>query len=177
MRSRAAALALTASLVAAGCSIEQATPAPDCAEGGAGLIVAQSVPSASMIPCLEPLPEGWSVAAVRVDQDGTMVTFDSDRAGDGAAILRLEPDCDASGAVSSPSDIEGAERSDLIERVDPSFRASRFYRFPGGCVSWSFDFDRGASATESVAIGDTLELVSRDAINENIRETFIDEEL
>lgn len=177
MRTRRLALALTVSVAAVACSVEQVMPAPDCAEGGSALIVAQSVPSASLVPCLESLPEGWVVATVRIDQDGTRVALDSDRAGVGAAVLRLEAECDTAGAVSSPSELEGAERFDLIERVDPSFRASRFYRFPGGCVWWSFDFDRDASATESVAIGEVLGLVPRDALNENIRETFIDEEL
>ena len=44
-------------------------------------------------------------------------------------------------------------------------------------MSWSFDFDDDASATESVAIGETLGLVSREALNDSLRETFIDEEI
>ncbi len=176
---RARGVVVTAALVllVGACSVEQALPAPSCADGSSALIAAQSVSTASQIPCLEQLPNGWQVASVKVDQHGTVVRLDSDRAGDNAATLRLEAGCDISGAVSSPSELPAAARYDQIDRLEPGFRASRFYVFPGGCVSWTFDFDKGASATESVAIGDTLTLVSRESLNDNIRETFIDEDI
>lgn len=160
----------------AACAVEEALPPSDCEDGGSVLIAAQSVATATQIPCLGRLPDGWSVTGVSVNQDRSIVRFDSDRAGDDAASLRFVTDCDTSGAVSAPSDQHGADRFDRIDRLEP-FRASRFYVFPGGCVSWSFDFDSGASATESVAIGEALQLVSRQAVNDDIRETFIDEEL
>ena len=59
----------------------------------------------------------------------------------------------------------------------PSFRAERYYVFPGGCVSWTFDFDEGTSATESVSIGSSLVLFPRQTLQDNISETFVDEEL
>jgi hypothetical protein len=161
----------------AACAVEQAIPAPSCVDGGSALIAAQSVPTASQIPCLEPLPDGWLVVSVSVNQDRTIVRLDSDRAGDDAATLRLEASCDVSGAVSESSEFLGVARYDQIDRLEPGFRASRYYVFPGGCVWWSFDFDDDASATESVAIGDTLALISRETFNDNIRETFIDEEI
>ncbi len=164
-------------VVTVGCAVEQALPAPSCADGGSALIAAQSVPAASQIPCLEPLPDGWQVASVKVDQDGTVVRLDSDRAGDDAATLRLEAECDITGAVRAVTEFPTVARYDRIDRLEPGFRASRFYVFPGGCVWWSFDFDNGASATESVAIGERLELISREEFNDGLRETFIDEDI
>ena len=164
-------------VVVAGCAVDRALPAPRCADGGSALIVAQSVPTASQIPCLESLPDGWLVASVSIDHDGTVVRLDSDRAGDDAATLRLEAECDVSNAVSSVTEFPTVARFDRIDRLEPGFRAARYYVFPGGCVSWSFDFDDDASATESVAIGETLGLVSREALNDSLRETFIDEEI
>jgi hypothetical protein len=164
-------------VVAMGCAVDEALPAPRCTDGGSALIAAQSVPTASQIPCLAPLPDGWLVASVGIDQDGTVVRLDSDRAGDDAATLRLEAECDISNAVSAVTEFPTVARYDRIDRLEPGFRASRFYVFPGGCVWWSFDFDNDASATESVAIGETLELISRDEFNDSLRETFIDEDI
>ena len=170
-------LVATAALLAGGCALDRALPAPTCADGGSALIAAQSVPTASQIPCLKRLPDGWEISSVSVNQHRTIVRLDSDRAGENAATLRLEDDCDVSRAVSAPSDLSSATRYDQIDRLEPGFRASRYYVFPGGCVSWTFDFDDGASATESVAIGEALELISRRSFNDSLRETFVDEDL
>lgn len=163
--------------VTAGCSPVDVLPAPSCEGGASNLIVAQSVPTATQVPCLERLPDGWSVAAVRVNDDGSEIRLDSDRAGEGAAVLRYDRACAYDPATQSPSELPPALRYDEIEQLEPGFRATRFYVFAGGCVSWRFDFDDGASATESVAIGDALGLVSREALNRSIRESFIDEEV
>ena len=189
------AVGLAALFVLASCSVEQTLPPPNCSSGGTVLIVAQSVRSASQVPCLADLPAGWTVAAVKVNEHHSVITLDSDRAGEGAAVLRLEESCDVTGAVPAPNDLvpleatdlgmgidtapppEPAERFDLIEQVQPSFRAERFYVFPGGCVSWTFDFDEGASATESLSIGNALVLTSRQVLQEGVREGFVDEEI
>ena len=150
--------------------------APRC-DGGSTMLAAQSVPPASMSPCFERLPEGWSFTTITIDQSGTTVHLDSDRAGADAATLRFSEACDVGSAATVPSDLEGAERLDDIERLQPGFRARVFYRFEGGCVAWRFDFDNDASATESVALEGSLRLIARDELNASVRETFIDEEL
>lgn len=178
MRSRPLPLLLliSAGLLSA-CAIEDSIPAPSCSTGGSHLIIAQSVPTASQVPCLDFLPTGWTVSQVSVNQDRSVITLDSDRAGSGAAVLRLDASCDVTDAISAPSEFPSAERFDHVERLAPGFRADRFYVFDGGCVSWSFDFDEDASATEAIAVGDALGLVSRKELNDGLRETFVDEEL
>ena len=177
MRQTCLAVAVGFGLAASACSLEQALPVPDCIDGGSGLFVAQSVPTAELVPCLGPLPDGWTVAGVTVDQDGSEVRLDSDRAGDDAARLHYRQTCDVGEAVSVPSDQEGAEAYEYVGRLTSGFRADRLYRFEGGCVRWEFDFDADASATLSIELQDRLTLLSRTTLNENIRETFIDEEL
>ena len=173
----ATALTLAVSLVAAGCSVEETLPFPHCFEEGSGLIVAQSVPTADLVPCLSGLPDGWELDTIKVNQDGTVVRLDSDRAGDGAAVLRFAEECDLGEAISVPGNLEGAERFEFIERVTRGFRASRYYVFAGGCAWWDFDFAIGATSALSVELGDYLDLLTRDSINEGIRRGFIDEEL
>jgi hypothetical protein len=164
-------------LPAAACSVQQTLGAPSCDDGNSALIVAQSVPTASQVPCLGPLPDGWEVTTVNVNQDRTVVTLDSDRAGDSAAILRFEQRCDTADAVPAPSDQPAADRYDSITSATPSFEGARHYVFPGGCVSWAFDFESGASATDAIAVAGALMLISREDFNATIRESFIDEEI
>lgn len=177
MRRPLLALITAMVLLAVSCSLEEVLPHPDCLRGESGLIVAQSVPGAELVPCLGPLPDGWSVAAVQIDQDGSRVELDSDRAGSGAAQLHYDGRCELGEAVPVPTDQSGASTYEYIERIQSGFRADRFYVFDGGCVRWVFDFDAEASATLSIELQNALTLVPRSVLNENIRETFIDEEL
>ena len=161
-------------IVAAGCSVQRTLPPPHCYGEGSGLIVAQSVPTASQIPCLEDLPAGWTYESVQINEHHTVITLDSDRVGEEAAVLRLEEDCDTSAAVAAPSDQPSAERFVEIERLRPGLRARQYYVFPGGCVWWSFDFDSGTSATAAIAVDDALVLVPRTELDAAVRENFID---
>ncbi len=160
-----------------GCAVDETLPAPDCETGGSGLIVAQSVPTAQLVPCFGRLPAGWEFGHVFVDQSGTDVHLDSDRAGEDAAVLHFGASCELGDAVRVPSDQPLASRYELVERLSPGFRSERFYWFLGGCVIVRFDFDDGAPAGLSVELDDALVFVRRDDINRGIRETFIDEEL
>jgi len=169
-----AVLLLVAPVVTASCSVQHTLPPPYCQREGSGLIVAQSVPTASQIPCLDDLPAGWTYDSIVIDERHTAITLDSDRVGAGAAVLRLEERCDTSAAVSSPSGQPAAERFDEIERLRPGLRARQYYVFPGGCVWWTFDFDSGTSATAAVAVDDALVLVPRADLDAAIRESFVD---
>ncbi|MDX2378199.1 MAG: hypothetical protein QNM02_00385 [Acidimicrobiia bacterium] len=168
---------IAAGLLAVACSVQETIPAPGCVDGASGLIMAQSVPTASQLPCFTQLPDGWKVVTVNVNQDRTVVTLDSDRAGDGAAVLRFEERCDVGEAVPAPGHLGSAQRYDLVVSAAPSFEGRRYYVFPGGCVWWAFDFDSGTSATEAVALAEALVLISREDLNASVRESFIDEEI
>src|SRR5829696_7005471 len=52
-------------------------------------LMAQSVPSASLVPCVQLLPVGWSVAEVAVNNGRSVITLDHDRAGTGAMRVEL----------------------------------------------------------------------------------------
>ena len=159
------------------CSVEETMDQPACESGGSLIITAPSVPGDALVPYFAPLPAGWEGDTVTIDQDGTVVRLDSDRAGSGAAQLRYVESCSLGDAVAVPSDQDGADRYELIERVEPDFAAQRYYVFPGGCVWWDFDFREGASAALSIELGDALTLLTRTDLNDSLRETFIDEDL
>ncbi len=165
-------------LTAAACSAEMTMAHPACnGEGGSWLIVAQSVPTASQVPCLDPLPHGWDIETVAIDESGTVITFNSNRAGTIAARLRFTETCDIGDAVSTPSDHPDTERFEHIERIDPSFLATRTYRFDGGCVQWDFEFDQGAPSALSIQLGNSMHLMERSELQRILAESFLDEPL
>jgi hypothetical protein len=163
--------------VAAACSVEDTLSIPNCTDGGSGLIAAQSVPTAELVPCFVAPPAGWEVDAVKIDQSGTAIEFESDRAGSGAASFHYGPACDVDEAVSVPTDQVGTLRYEHVDRVEPGYKAQRYYVFEGGCVWWEFDFDDDVSAALSLELANSLRFITRQALNDSVRESFIDEEL
>ncbi|MEL6892171.1 MAG: hypothetical protein AAFP84_11280 [Actinomycetota bacterium] len=181
MRSRSTltlALVASAMLTVSACSVSETLDAPTCTTSSSTpLISVQSVPSAELIMCLDPLPAGWEAATVDIGHEGTFVTFDSDRAGRSAAKVRFEASCDIGDATQTPTEFDDVRRFEWILEVAPRFRAKRYYVFEGGCVTWEFDFDADAPAGMAVELGNTLRFFSRDDINAQFRDSFIEEDL
>jgi tRNA A-37 threonylcarbamoyl transferase component Bud32 len=98
-------------------------------------LMAQSVPSASLLPCVQFLPVGWSVAEVAVNDGRSVLTLDHDRAGDGAMVVRLTAACVPAGAVEGPSPTSGVRHWQRIESNAGGFTATWYDLFPGGCVT------------------------------------------
>jgi hypothetical protein len=83
-------------------------------------LMAQSVPSASLVPCVESRLPGWTVANVAVNDGRSVITLDHDRAGAAAVVVRMVAACDPGGA----------------EHLPGAFSATWSDRFPGGCVTY-----------------------------------------
>jgi tRNA A-37 threonylcarbamoyl transferase component Bud32/membrane-associated phospholipid phosphatase len=95
-------------------------------------LMAQSVPSASLIPCLQLVPVDWRVAEVAVNNGRSVITLDHDRGGRAALVVRLTAACDLTGAKEVTSEQRGARR--YYRARD----ATRIYKFSGGCVIQRF---------------------------------------
>jgi membrane-associated phospholipid phosphatase/tRNA A-37 threonylcarbamoyl transferase component Bud32 len=114
-------------------------------------LMAQSVPSASLIPCLQLVPVDWKVAEVAVNNGRSVITLDHDRGGRAAMVVRLTASCDLAGATEVTSEQPGARR---YLRVDPNsteFSATRAYTFPGGCITHRFS----AAGPSALRLSDT----------------------
>jgi hypothetical protein len=99
-------------------------------------LMAQSVPSASRVPCVRALPVGWSVAEVAVNNGRSVLTLDHDRAGDQALVVRLTAACDPAGAVEGPPQLAGVRHFQRTEsRTGGEFTATWYDQFAGGCVT------------------------------------------
>ena len=106
-----------------------------CADLEPQWLLAQSVPSASLVPCLGPLPAGWSVGPVTVNDGRSVIRLNHDRAGTSVLIVQLTAGCDTQGASQVDSNQPQVRRYQRIDRQTPRFEAIHFDRFPGGCVT------------------------------------------
>jgi tRNA A-37 threonylcarbamoyl transferase component Bud32 len=97
---------------------------------------AQSVPSASLVPCVRSLLPGWKVAEVSVNNGRSVIVLDHDRAGRRAVTVRLSASCDPTGAAEVASAVPGTRRSVRVEPLTGEFGATWYDRFPGGCVTY-----------------------------------------
>src|SRR5512132_3987076 len=68
-------------------------------DGELFVLMAQSVPSATLIPCIEALPAGWAYGGSDVSNAVARFWLDSDRGGIQAVEVSLEASCPISGAV------------------------------------------------------------------------------
>jgi tRNA A-37 threonylcarbamoyl transferase component Bud32 len=104
-----------------------------CAPHEPLLLMAQSVPTASLVPCIEILPAGWTLGDVVVGSDRSRFTLTSDRGG--VLVAELTASCDLAGAVELTSERPGARRFLRVERDAAGVVMTRTYTFPGGCVT------------------------------------------
>jgi hypothetical protein len=161
-------------LLSTGClgSVQIGTPPgePECASpdgrvGDALVLVAQSVPSAQLLPCLRALPVGWIFHLLDAQRGRTLVLLSSgDRDGEHKLTLVLEGGCDVGGAREVPSDQPNTRRYDRVTRVAPGYLADRYYAFDGGCVTYRFDLRGRAGAEAADAISTGLGFVSRSTV-------------
>jgi len=133
-------------------------------------LIAQSVPSASQVPCVRALPVGWSVGNVAVNDGRSTLTLDHDRAGDRALVVRLAATCDPSGAVEGPSPTEGVRHYQRIESSTGEFIATWYDQFPGGCVTsrlhLTTDPNGEFAAQAPQVLGFTSRAVLREALSQ-----------
>jgi tRNA A-37 threonylcarbamoyl transferase component Bud32/membrane-associated phospholipid phosphatase len=138
----------------------------DCTQPEPLWLEAQSVPSASLLPCVESRLVGWKVAEVAVNDGRSVVILDHDRAGKKAVVLRLAAACDPAGAVEVPSPEPGTRRFVQVERIGGEFSQSWYDRFPGGCLTYrlhSTTDPTGQFANEAPSL---LGFTTRDALRQ-----------
>jgi hypothetical protein len=133
------------------------------------LLMAQSVPTASLVPCIEILPAGWTLKedAMVVGNDRSRFTLTSDRGG--VLVTELTASCDLAGAVELTSEQPGARRYLRVDRNPAEVSITRAYVFPGGCVTQRLvapEASRQKLASESSS---ALGFTTRDALAAAVR--------
>jgi len=138
-----AAVMLTAGAALTGCTTTS-DAVPGCGDPLRLAVVAQSVPSASYVPCIRALPPGWDTSGFDPTQDGTGFLLNSDRSPGRPVTVRLAATCDVRGASPSPSRAPGVLTYTRLDSISPRFAGTLYDVFPGGCVSYQFDFGSGS---------------------------------
>jgi tRNA A-37 threonylcarbamoyl transferase component Bud32 len=131
-------------------------------------LMAQSVPSASLVPCVRALPAGWALSGVAVNDGRSVITLDNDRAGAGAAVVRLAASCSTGGAEEMPGAEPGVQRFQRLEPSSGAFTATWYDRFQGGCVTTRLT----APAAFRVQLGSELPLVVGYATRQQLRQAL-----
>ncbi len=179
MRSRW--LPLAAALAAAlstGCaapaslgSDELACRAGDRGEPASGVVLmAQAVPSASWLPCLDAVPLGWRLAGVEIRNGSGEFWLDSDRDGVRAIEARLTESCDTRDATEIPSDREGLRRFEQVVQVHPRYVGTRFYVFDGGCLAMVFRLSGDYRAEPLAVATESIDAVPRADVAAHVHE-------
>jgi hypothetical protein len=162
--------------IAVACGSVACSPAdegqPICSQldDSALVLQAQSVPSATQLPCIAELPIGWRFGGSLVRDTGTTLWLDHDRAGFHAVEVVLASECDVAEAVEVPPapDEIGMRAYQAPESLDP-FVGTRTLVFDGGCIEYRYRFSQGSEPALVIEADRALSTVPRSDIVAGVR--------
>lgn len=146
------------------------TKQPTCEVSDPLILVAQSVPSASLLPCVDFLPVGWSFSTMDVVDGRTKMFLNSDRGGFRALEITLLPQCDTAGTEVEVSDQPATRKFEKVILRQDRYIGTRYYTFRGGCVTYDFDFvgAGGSGIAEEISLG--LDLFPRETLSSELND-------
>jgi hypothetical protein len=160
----------------AGCTGGDAGQTPLCTniEDSVFILLAQSVPSATQLPCVSEFPAGWSFGGTDISSGLGRFWLDSDRGGIHAVEVSLRSSCDVTDAIEErPAPDEAATRVFVRpDSLNPSFTGVRFLRFEGGCIDYTFRFASGASSTLAIEAIEALSLLPRATVVADVQDVM-----
>jgi membrane-associated phospholipid phosphatase/tRNA A-37 threonylcarbamoyl transferase component Bud32 len=140
-----------------------------CSDQEAPWLMAQAVPSATLVPCLELAPAGWSLNDVKAGRGFATIVFDTDRPLQTAAVeVQLLPACDLAGATEVSSEQPGARRYIRIDRDASPVRVMRAYTFDGGCVTERFIAPVSSPERLAIEASSAFGFVSREQLAQEL---------
>lgn len=180
---RRAALAVALALTLGGCGDvyigsdkpESVLGALQCTTGkrlisGALVLIAQSVPSASAIPCLDHAPPDWIMQEFDVSDRRGRVVLGYEPQQDQRLTVDVVPLCDPAGGTEVPSGVAGVRRFDRAVRSGSSVADQRYYVYPDACTILRFQLSGAVSGPLAADIGEAFSFVTRDEIDRRVRE-------
>jgi membrane-associated phospholipid phosphatase len=141
----------------------EVTKPPECGTGTAMILIAQAVDSATLLPCIESLPNGWDFGGADVEDDLARFWLNSEDAGERAVTVTLTHACPM-GAEQVRIDGEDSQSLDVALTAQPS-RQSRSYVFDGGCATYAFSAAAVSFANDADA---ALGFTPREAIVQSV---------
>jgi hypothetical protein len=117
---------------------------PACGDPLRLAIIAQSVPSASYLPCIRDLPPGWNTSGFDPSEGGASFLLNSDRSPGQPVTVQFTVSCNIGGASPSSARAPGVLTYTRLTSISPRFAGRLYDVFPGGCISYRFDFTSGS---------------------------------
>jgi hypothetical protein len=121
--------------------------------------MAQSVPEASMIPCITELPPGWEFSRAFSQSDESRLMFKTDTF-DLKVDVVLVPSCDVSDARMANS---LRPETQLFISADGTAYA---FVFDGGCITVEYETRELAESAEGLALMDAVSFMTRDTLRD-----------
>ena len=140
---------------------------PACTPQPTTVLFAQAVPAATALPCVLGLPSGWNSEGGPVRNGEASFSLSSGQQEAPVVTVTLVETCDTSAARPVATDETGRQRFD----AGPSGQGpDRFYRFPGGCVTYEFSEPAGQDRDLVALAGTALAFVPRERVVAYVRE-------
>lgn len=170
LRAALAAMLVLPLLSGCGRSAPSFATAPRCSAAERLGLIAQSVPSATYIPCVTQLATGWKSRDLVVQDGSTTFELLSDRAEGYPVQVALRRSCDLSSGAPIPPRTVGGRTYLALRSIDPRFVGTMYDAFPGGCVTYRFDFERGPHIALMAELQSSVGFVSRTDLAHEIRQ-------
>ena len=155
-----ALFAIVAAMGAAACS-PPVNEQPTCRSDPPTLLMAESVPSATLIPCVDALPQGWSWHGFAAND--TTATFSlAQQDGDGLLEVQLLATCQESGGGEQIEGFPTAQRHRTVE--NDGAKVVWTSTFPGGCANATLTFSVPPGQTEIDRMERAISFFPRDQL-------------
>jgi hypothetical protein len=171
---RGFAIALTCMALlggASGCTSAVAD-VPGCGSIERVALIAQSVASSSYVPCISELPQGWTSGQLHIRDGQTRFALHSDRSAGHPVRVQLDPTCAVGAAPPIAPRTPGGRTYLALRAIEPRYVGTMYDIFPGGCVSYRFDFERGVHIALMAQLQSAVGLVPRHQLSLEMRKQF-----
>ena len=134
---------------------------PTCRSDSPTVLMAESVPTASLIPCVDALPPGWTFQSFEADDSHAAFSLDQ-QGGDGVLQVELRSSCDVTGQGSAVEGFPDVQRYRSVANDGAS--TSWTSTFPGGCTLAQLTFPVPPAETDVERMERTISFITRDEL-------------
>jgi hypothetical protein len=146
-----------------------AADVPRCDSTERVALIAQSVPSSSYVPCITELPEGWTSGQLQIRNGQTRFALHSDRSAGHPVQVQLDGSCPIGRATPIAPRTPGGRTYLSLRGIDPRYAGAMYDIFPGGCVRYRFDFERGTHIALMAQLQSMVGFLSRQQLRLAVR--------
>jgi hypothetical protein len=134
---------------------------PACRSDSPTILMAESVPTASLVPCVDALPAGWTYHTFEADESAAAFSLEQ-QDGDGQLEVQLLSSCQATGERVALGGFPTVQQYRSVE--DGGALVVWTSTFPGGCVREQLSFPAPPTALDVDRIHRAISFLPRDSL-------------